>query len=162
MKRSILFILTISTIAFSGEILSGTTIPLKVLNETSSNSKDEIVIIVERDILDNNNKPVIRQGTKVECDIVKARSKRRGRPGSINISFNSVRAINNQPIKLTGSHIVNGGKGKRVLSMVGTWAGLAVIFPFNFFFLLSKGEPAIIPANFQFNNCCVASNYIVN
>lgn len=137
---------------------SGTLIPIKILGQISSDKKMPSKAIVSQDIIDKNGNVLISYGALVGMNIIANRSKAVGKPGTINIEFTLTTAVDGQKIKLTGNKFLE-GEDKATLSKVLTGVGCLIIPPFNFLFLLIKGEPVVIPDNMIVYDVSVASSY---
>jgi hypothetical protein len=99
-----------------------------------------------------NNSIVIPAGTLAMGQIDKAqKAKGCGKPGLIEIKAISVNAVDGQVVQLYSSNVIREGDNKELLAWGLSVGGCFVISPISFFFLLIKGDEAIIPAGITVN-----------
>ncbi len=143
------FTLVILTSARSQVILrSGFAIPLELSSSVSSNSAMQGQQVDLRVIYDItvDGKTVIPAGTLAKGIVRRvSKAKGAGRAGVIELQVESI-TINDQQIGLTSNTLLVEGENKKALAWGLTGGGFFVVGPLSFFFLLIKGESAVIQA----------------
>lgn len=123
----------------------GASVPIIFTQEVSSKNPSAPVILVAEDLVDDQNKVVVKKGTPVIFSHEIIPAKRVGRPGVIDIRFLSVTSIYGTTIPLTGNMRMEGESlRKKVLGIgigLGIWANPMLLY------LLKKGEEVTIPQN---------------
>lgn len=127
-----------------GILPEGTAIPVKFSKKITSDYFEDVQARVASDVLDSEGNKLLAAETPVEVSLSRVASKSVGKGGRISIIAKSTRAIDGKVIDLSGVYHVN-GKDRSGIAWILTGCGCFVIPPFNFLFLLMKGEAAEIP-----------------
>jgi len=148
---SIITIVLLIQNAFPHAVVNpGTVVPVKTTEKISSQKKTNPRFVVAQDVLYSDGSICIRHGTEVQATAEINRRRSAGRPGSINIIFEKTQTVDGKPVGLTGNYSIT-ANDKRFISMTLT-IGTLPLFPFNFLFLIVKGNPAIIEREKNFEN----------
>jgi hypothetical protein len=142
-------------------LANGTMINVNIINEISSQQDGIVSIQVANDVVDNKGMVVIRSGSPVQCTIDRTKRKGVGKPGKVAVSITSVKAIDGQEIRLSGSYSKTGKNKKAMVLGVGLGVGLLTPLWPMLAFLAKKGDAAIIPGNTFVPNVIIMGNYIV-
>lgn len=124
----------------------GATVPVEFTQEVNTRKPSEPVIQIAEDLVDANNKVVVRKGAPVQFNYTIVKTKRIGRPGSIEINFVSTQSIHGTTIPLTGTLKMEGDNKKAKVLGIGLGLGLTVAHPM-LLYLLKRGGDVIIPVN---------------
>lgn len=103
-------------------LLSGTYVPISFTHTVCSNSNHQITAYVSRDIYGDSGKLVIRGGETVKIKIERQKARGFGRAGWVQVTAESVTAVDGTEILLNGNDRVQGDddKGRAWLIGIGT------------------------------------------
>ena len=152
----VLILFSNGSLTAQGTLTAGTMIVIKPEKNWNSRDKNPPNFIVAYPVKDNEGNVVINGGTPVELSADWKKNKGVGKPGSVDISFTSVRSVNGEMIPINGSYSEE-GEAKKGKAHGLTW-GLffTVLGPFSLPCLAIKGEPAEIRQSTNINT------YVVN
>lgn len=159
---ALLFLLTFSfSNIFAGGILkTGTSIPVRLINDISSESKEQPLFVVDNDIKDSNGNLLIAKETPVLIEYNNEPKKSLGKPGEINIKFISTTTSDGQKINLMGSKTEKGVDKKRKTLGIGLGVGLALVYPM-LAYLAKRGDSIELKAGTVISSVIVFGDYTV-
>ena len=151
-KRSVLFlgIFCLSTL-FAGVLKIGTMIPVKLLNAISSESAESPSFVIASNIIDENGKNLINEGTPVMAEVKKTKKRSIGRPGLLEVKFLYTQAVDGQNIMLNGISLQEGENKKGEVLGVSLGIGLTIFWPM-LIYMVKKGESAQLENGMIFSN----------
>jgi hypothetical protein len=140
----------------AGEVTipGGTVVPIQStekINSQEHHAGDKITFKVSTDVM-VNGQTVIKGGSMVEGTIRSIeKAKGVGRPGSMQLDLNYVKAIDGSNVSLSSCNISKEGKNRRGLAL-GLGLGLGLTMGLVLLACLAiKGKPAVIDAGYSIN-----------
>ncbi len=166
MKKSLsllFFLMLVGAVSAQVTLRSGSVVPLELSTTVQSNSAVQGQTVDFRVVYDVvvDQKTVIPAGTLAKGIVRRVvKSKGAGRGGVVEVQVESIN-LNGQSVPLySNSHLVE-GENKKGLVWGLTGGGFLVIGPLSFFFLLIKGESAVIQAGTKLD-ATVVRNVIID
>jgi hypothetical protein len=130
-------------------------IVLKPEKNWNSRDKNPPSFIVLYSVKDNKGNVVVNGGTPVELSGDWKKNRATGKPGSVDISFTSVRAVNGEMIPINGS-FSEVGEDRRGVAHGLTWGLFLFVGPLSLPCLAIKGEPA------EIRQSTTVNTYVIN
>ncbi|MEG1717293.1 MAG: hypothetical protein RRX93_07325 [Bacteroidales bacterium] len=126
----------------------GTRFSVRVSENISSNTKKDFKpeITVVGNIKDQNGNVLIKNGTSVEYNLIKEKSKGVGIPGTLTIQCISTQTVDGNQVLLQGNLMEEGANREGLALGLGISFGLIVLPLIGFALLAIKGNPAKIQA----------------
>lgn len=143
----ILFFTSAQVMADSLMLESGTIVPLKLANKVSSlvvTEGQEVTFIVSDDVF-LGGKVLVKEGTKALGYISEVNRKGyMGKPGKIVVALDQTLAVDGRRVPLDAI-VLRKGDDLTSSSIFGS----SLFMPLTFFYLLKRGEDAVLPAGYK-------------
>ena len=146
-----------STLMAGGTLQNGTPVSIRLQNEISSGSTETPSFVVAFDVKDPQGNLLIKEGTPVLTKYDAVPRKAIGRPGEINIAFQSTTTVDGQIVQLNGAknYKAKDQKGK----VIGIAVGCSVFLLFPMLaYLAKKGQDVTVQPNIITNGAYTLGN----
>lgn len=132
-----------STLMANGTLQNGTPISVRLQNVVSSSGGSEPEFVIAFDVKDPNGQTLIKEGTPVAVSNDIKKRKSIGKPGKIDVKFESTTTVDGQIVLLNGSKSFSAESKKGKVLGISLGVGIFLFWPM-IAYLAKKGDDVTV------------------